>query len=136
MNKFVAMIQIIFGTIGGVIAYWLGGLDEILICLMALIVIDYITGVLSAIHSQTLNSDTGYKGIIKKVAILLVVAVSFVIEKATGSEFLIREITIMFFIANEGLSILENVAEIGIPLPKQLIAILEQLKGDDENANK
>ena len=128
MNKFVAMIQIIFGTIGGVIAYWLGGLDEILICLMALIVIDYITGVLSAIHSQTLNSDTGYKGIIKKVAILLVVAVSFVIEKATGSEFLIREITIMFFIANEGLSVLENVAEIGIPLPKQLIAILEQLK--------
>ena len=103
---------------------------------MALIVIDYITGVLSAIHSQTLNSDTGYKGIIKKVAILLVVAVSFVIEKATGSEFLIREITIMFFIANEGLSVLENVAEIGIPLPKQLIAILEQLKGDDENANK
>ena len=136
MNKFVAMLQIIFGTIGGVIAYWLGGLDEILICLMALIVIDYITGVLSAIHSQTLNSDTGYKGIIKKVAILLVVAVSFVIEKATGSEFLIREITIMFFIANEGLSVLENVAEIGIPLPKQLIAILEQLKGDDNNANK
>lgn len=138
MNRFLAAVSIIFGAIGGAIAYWLGGLDQILIALIALIIIDYITGVLKAIHNSNLNSDVGFKGIIKKVAILLVVAVSFIIEMATGDNFIIREITIMFFIANEGISILENIGEMGVPLPHKLVSILEQLKqeggaNNDEN---
>lgn len=115
-------------ALGGFCAYWLGGLDTILICLTAMIVVDYLTGVLQAIHTKTLNSEIGFKGIAKKVTILLVVAVSFILEQATAGAFQIREIVIMFFIANEAISLIENAGKMGLPIPQKLIDILEQLK--------
>lgn len=120
------------GAIGGFIVYWLGGLDTILKCLIALIVIDYLTGVLQAIFNKCLSSDVGYKGIIKKVVTLLIVALAFIIEQATGGAFAIREIVIFFFIANEGISLLENAGKMGLPLPQKLLDILQQLKGEKE----
>lgn len=124
--------KIIGGTIGGFLAYWLGGLDTILICLTAMVVIDYISGVLQAIYNKNLNSEIGFKGIVKKIVIYIIIAVAFIIETATGNAFAIREIVIMFFIVNEALSIIENVGKTGVKLPKQLITILEQLKGKGE----
>lgn len=123
------VVKGILGTIGGFIAYWLGGLDTILICLIAMLVLDYISGVLAAIHNKNLNSEIGWKGIVKKVFTLLVVAVAFIIETATNNTFAIREIVIIFFIVNEALSLIENAGKIGLPIPEKLTLILEQLKG-------
>lgn len=122
-------IKVVLGAIGGFIAYWLGGLDTILICLIAMLIVDYVSGVLAAVHNKNVNSEIGWKGIVKKVFTLLVVAVAFIIETATEGAFAIREIVIMFFIANEAISLIENAGKIGIPIPEKLIQILEQLKG-------
>lgn len=131
--KILITIKAIIAAIGGVIVYWLGGLDTILICLLAMLVIDYISGILAAIHNKNLNSEIGWKGIVKKSFTLLVVALAFVIETATGNAFAIREVVIMFFIANEALSMIENAGKMGLPIPQKLIDILEQLKkkGDE-----
>lgn len=123
-------IKLVGGTIGGFIAYWLGGLDTIMICLIAMLIIDYITGVLGAIMNGNLNSEIGWKGIVKKVVTLLIVALAFVIETATNNTFAIREIVIMFFIANEAISMLENAGKMGLPIPEKLATILEQLKSE------
>lgn len=129
-----ATVKIVLGAVGGFIAYWLGGLDTILIALIAMLVIDYISGVLAAVHNKEVDSEVGWKGIVKKVFTLLVVAVAFIIELATESAFAIREIVIMFFIANEAISLVENAGKIGLPIPQKLITILTQLKGKgDEN---
>lgn len=121
-------IKIVGGTVGGFLAYWLGGLDAILICLIAMIVLDYITGVLAAVYNGTVSSEIGWKGIVKKVITMLVVALAFIIETATGNTFAIREIVIMFFIVNEAISMLENVTATGIKIPDKLKSILEQIK--------
>ncbi len=112
--------------------YLLGGLDIALKSLLIIIVIDYVTGILSAIYNKKLNSKIGYKGIIKKFSYLFIIALSVIIDNVLGQTGTIRTLVIYFFVANDGLSILENVAEMNIPLPKKLIDVLEQLrkKGD------
>lgn len=127
-----AAIKYVICLISGFLAYWLGGIDTILICLMALIVADYITGVLAAVYNKCLSSDIGLKGIVRKVIMLSVVALAFIIETATNGAFAIREIVIMFFIANEGISLLENASKCGVPFPQKLVDILKQLKGEKE----
>lgn len=108
--------------------YYLGGLDVALKSLLIIIVLDYITGVLSAIHNKKLNSKIGFKGIIKKIVYLIIIALSVILDKILGNSGTIRNLVIYFFVANDGISILENSAEMNIPLPKKLIEILEQLK--------
>lgn len=108
--------------------YLLGGLDVSLKSLLIIIVIDYITGILSAIYNKNLNSKIGYKGIIKKFSYLFIIALSVIIDNVLGQTGTIRTLVIYFFVANDGLSILENVAEMNIPLPKKLVDTLEQLK--------
>lgn len=108
--------------------YLLGGLDIALKSLLIIIVIDYVTGILSAIYNKNLNSKIGYKGIIKKISYLFIIALSVIIDNVLGQTGTIRTLVIYFFVANDGLSILENVAEMNIPLPKKLIDVLEQLK--------
>lgn len=122
-------VKVVGGAIGGFIAYWLGGLDTILIALIAMLVIDYISGVLAAVHNNEVDSEVGWKGIVKKVFTLLVVAVAFIIEMATQNAFAIREVVIVFFIANEAISLVENAGKIGLPIPEKLTNILTQLKG-------
>lgn len=115
------------------VIYYLGGLDIALQSLIVVIIIDYITGLLSAIYNKRLNSVVGLKGILKKFAYLLIVTLSVVIDKIVGETGTIRTLVIYFFVANDGLSILENVAELNVPLPKKLVDTLEQLKskGDE-----
>lgn len=108
--------------------YLLGGLDIALKSLLIIIVIDYVTGILSAIYNKKLNSKIGFKGIIKKFSYLFIIALSVIIDNVLGKTGTIRTLVIYFFVANDGLSILENVAEMNIPLPKKLIDVLEQLK--------
>lgn len=110
------------------IIYLLGGLDIALKSLLIIIVIDYITGILSAIYNKKVNSKIGFKGILKKFSYLFIIALSVIIDFILGQSGTIRTLVIYFFVANDGISILENVAEMNIPLPKKLIDVLEQLK--------
>ena len=112
--------------------YILGGWDIALQSLIIVICIDYITGIERAIYNKNLSSKTVLKGILKKFCYLLVVALSVVIDKLLGNSGLIRSLVIYFFVANDGLSIVENMAEMNIKLPKKLIESLEQIKNKGE----
>ncbi len=111
--------------------YFLGGLDIALKSLLIVIVIDYATGILSAIYNKQINSKVGFKGILKKFSYLLIIVLSVIVDNILGQSGTIRTLVIYFFVANDGISILENVAEMNIPLPPKLLEILEQLKKGD-----
>ena len=108
--------------------YLLGGFDIALKSLLIVIVIDYATGILSAIYNKQINSKVGFRGILKKFSYLLIIALSVIIDNILGQSGTIRTLVIYFFVANDGISILENVAEMNIPLPPKLLETLEQLK--------
>lgn len=108
--------------------YLLGGVDIALKSLLIIICIDYLTGVLSAIYNKKLNSKIGFKGILKKFSYFCIIALSVLIDEVLGQTGVIRSLVIYFFVANDGISILENVGEMGIPLPQKLVEVLEQLK--------
>lgn len=108
--------------------YIFGGLDVALQCLLVAIVIDYITGLIKSYKSANLNSKVGIKGLLKKVGILCLVALTVVIDKLTGNTGYVRSMVIYYLVANEGLSILENLGEVGIIVPEFLKKRLEQLK--------
>ena len=95
-------------------------------------IVDYITGLASAIYNKELSSKSGLKGILKKFSYLCVVALSVVIDNLTGQSGLIRTLVIYFFVANDGLSIIENMAEMGVKLPQKLIDSLEQIRKKGE----
>lgn len=114
------------------IIYLLGGMDIALKSLIIIMMIDYITGLASAIYNKKLSSKIGFKGIIKKFCYLLVVALSVVIDNLISQDGVIRTLVIYFFVANDGLSIIENMAEMDIKLPKKLVDSLEQIKGKGE----
>lgn len=112
--------------------YLLGGIDIALTSLITVMVIDYLTGIASAIYNKELSSKIGLKGILKKFSYLCVVALSVVIDNLTGQSGLIRSLVIYFFVANDGLSIIENMAEMNVKLPQKLIDVLEQIKKKGE----
>ena len=112
--------------------YLVGGFDIAIQSLLIVMVIDYLTGIASAIYNKELSSKVGFKGIIKKFCYLLVVALSVVIDNLLGQSGLIRSLVIYFFVANDGLSIIENMAEMNIKLPQKLIDTLEQIKKKGE----
>ena len=114
------------------IIYLLGGMDIALKSLIIIMMIDYITGIASAIYNKKLSSKIGFKGIIKKFSYLCVVALSVVIDNLICQDGVIRTLVIYFFVANDGLSIIENMAEMDIKLPKKLIDSLEQIKKKGE----
>lgn len=114
------------------VIYLLGGMDIALKSLIIIMMIDYITGIASAIYNKKLSSKIGFKGIIKKFSYLCVVALSVVIDNLISQDGVIRTLVIYFFVANDGLSIVENMAEMDIKLPKKLVDSLEQIKGRGE----
>lgn len=126
------LISNVFSVILTTIVYLLGGVDIALQSLLIVIVIDYLTGIASAIYNKELSSRVGFKGIIKKFSYLLVVALSVVIDNLLGQSGLIRSLVIYFFVANDGLSIIENMAEMNVKLPQKLIDALEQIKKKGE----
>lgn len=110
------------------VIYLLGGIDIALKSLLLIMIFDYITGVLSAIYNKELNSKIGFKGIIKKIGYLFLIALSVLIDNILGQDGTIRTLVIYFFVANDGISILENMGEMNIPLPQKLNDVLEQLR--------
>ena len=126
------LINNILSVILTTTVYLLGGFDIAIQSLLIVIVIDYLTGIASAIYNKKLSSKMGFKGIIKKFCYLLVVALSVVIDNLLGQSGLIRSLVIYFFVANDGLSIIENMAEMNVKLPQKLIDALEQIKKKGE----
>lgn len=124
------IINWVTGTFLTTVVYLLGGLDIALKTLLIFIVLDYITGVCKAIQSKKLNSIIGAKGIVKKVGYLIIVAMSVLLDGVVGNTGTIRSIVIYFFVANEGISIMENWSAMGLPLPKKIYEVLEQIKAE------
>ena len=126
--------QTAFAAIGGLLGWYLGGLDGFLYALITFVVVDYITGVLRAIVEKKLSSRIGAHGIAKKVAIFLVVGIGHLIDTylISGTGAPLRTAVIFFYIANEGVSLIENATTIGLPVPEKLKDVLAQLHGKDE----
>lgn len=129
MNR-VLQNSITGGIVGG-IAYFLGGWDVLIQVLITLIVLDYVTGILAGYVQKELSSRTGYIGIVKKVSILILVVLAVMVDRLMGVN-MCRVATCLFFIGNEGISILENCGNCGIPIPRKLMAALKQIKNDGE----
>jgi toxin secretion/phage lysis holin len=125
------VINFVTGTLLTTVVYFLGGLDTALKTLLILIVLDYITGVCQAIINKKINSTIGAKGIVKKVGYLVIVAVSVLLDEIVGDTGAIRNLVIYFFVANEGISILENWGSMGLPLPQKVMDVLEQIKNEN-----
>ena len=130
-----AKIQLAFTALGGWLGYFLGGADGMLIALIVFVALDYVTGVMCAIVDKKLSSAVGFKGIFKKVLIFALVGVGHILDThVIGSGSAMRTAVICFYLSNEGLSLLENAAHIGLPIPEKLKEILAQLhnRGDKE----
>ena len=121
-------IQIAFTALGGFLGWFLGGMDGFLYALIAFAVIDYITGVLCAISDKTLSSEVGFKGICRKVLIFTLVGIGNIVDVyVLGETGVLRTAVIFFYLSNEGVSLLENAAHLGLPIPEKLKEVLEQL---------
>lgn len=128
MKEFWNTIQLIFTAIGGWLGWFLGGCDGLLYALIAFVIIDYTTGVLCAINDHTLSSEVGFRGIARKVIIFLLVGVGHIIDtQVIGNGSILRTAVIFFYLSNEGVSLVENAAHLGLPVPEKLKAVLEQL---------
>lgn len=125
------VINFFTSTVLTTVLYFLGGWDMALKTLLIIIALDYLTGVCDAIANKKINSKIGAKGIIKKVGYLIIVAVSVQLDQIVGDTGAIRNLVIYFFVANEGISILENWGSMGLPLPEKVMEVLEQLKKDN-----
>lgn len=134
MKAVVNTMQYVFAAMGGAVGAVLGGFDGFLYALIVFVAVDYATGVMVGILNKELSSRVGFRGIFKKVMIFCLVAVGHIIDThviENGS--VLRTAVIFFYLSNEGISILENAALIGLPIPKKLKEVLEQIKEVDEH---
>ena len=137
MKEFWNTIQLIFSAVGGWLGYFLGGCDGLLYALIAFVVIDYITGVMCAIINRELSSAVGFKGIFRKVLIVLLVGIANIIDvQVIGTGAVLRTAVIFFYISNEGVSLLENAGHLGLPIPEKIKTVLEQLHDRAENGKE
>ena len=121
--------QLTFAAIGGFIGWFWGGCDGLIYALITFVVIDYITGVMCAIVSKNLSSEIGFKGLFRKVLIFMLVGIANVVDvQIIGVGSVLRTAVVFFYLSNEGISILENAAVLGLPIPQQLKTALRQLK--------
>lgn len=137
MKEFWNTIQLAFAAVGGWLGYFLGGCDGLLYALLTFVVIDYITGVMYAIADKNLSSEVGFKGICRKVLIFLLVGIANVLDvQVIGTGSVLRTAVIFFYISNEGVSLLENAAHLGLPVPEKIKTVLEQLHDRAESEEK
>lgn len=126
--KWDKILSSIIAGLGACANYFFGGLDMALKTLLLLMVLDYITGLICAGKDKVLSSSTGFKGLCKKILILIIVGVSVSVDNATGTNGIVRSMVIFFYASMEGISILENATRAGVPVPEQLKEMLVQLK--------
>ena len=112
--------------------YLVGGIDVAMSCLLISIAIDYISGLIKGIITKQLSSKTGFRGILKKVACLLVVMLAVLVDRVTGETGAIRTLVIYYFVANEGLSIIENLSQAGVPIPQTIKKTLRVMKKENK----
>lgn len=138
MKEFWNTIQGIFTVIGGWLGYYLGGCDGLMIALIVFVVTDYITGLMCAVIDKKLSSSIGFKGICRKILIFILVGIANMLDvQVIGTGNIFRSAVIFFYLSNEGVSLLENSAHLGLPIPKKLKEILEQLhKRSEETENE
>ena len=139
MKQIWSGIQIAFTAFGGFLGWFLGGIDGFLYALIAFVVIDYITGVMCAITDKKLSSSVGFKGICRKVLIFTLVGIGNIVDVyVLGQGGVLRTAVIFFYLSNEGVSIMENTARLGLPIPAKLKEVLEQLheRGGKDNESE
>ena len=128
MKEFWNMIQMVFAAVGGWLGYYLGGCDGLLLALVAFAAADYLTGVMCAVSDRKLSSNVGFKGICRKVLIFLLVGIANILDvHVIGTGSVLRTAVIFFYLSNEGVSLLENAAHLGLPVPGKIKDVLEQL---------
>ncbi|WP_314353493.1 phage holin family protein [uncultured Granulicatella sp.] len=128
MKATVDSFNIIVSTIGGILGEFLGNMDGILYALVIFVILDYVTGVLYAVEEKKLSSAVGYEGIARKVTIFILVGIANILDSyILGQSGVLRAVVIFFYLSNEGISILENATELGLPVPEKLKNILNQL---------
>ena len=128
MKEFWNVIQMVFAAVGGWLGYYLGGCDGLLLALVAFAAADYLTGVMCAVSDRKLSSNVGFKGICRKVLIFLLVGIANILDvHVIGTGSVLRTAVIFFYISNEGVSLLENAAHLGLPVPGKIKDVLEQL---------
>lgn len=133
MTEIWKYIQALLAMIGGTLGYFLGGFDGLFAVLAMMIVVDYITGVMVAIKEKRVSSKIGFTGICRKILILLFVGIANMLDMyIVGSGSMLRTATIFFYVSNEGISILENATNLGLPVPRKIKEILEQLHDRSE----
>ena len=137
MKEFWTTIQVLFAGIGGWLGWFLGGCDGLLYALLAFVVIDYVTGIMCAVVDKKLSSEVGFKGIFKKVLIFALVGIGHILDtRVIGSGSAMRTAVIFFYLSNEGVSLLENAAYLGLPIPQKLKSVLEQLHDRSEKEDE
>ena len=128
MKATIDSFNIIVSTIGGILGGFLGNMDGILYALVIFVILYYVTGVLYAVEEKNLSSAVGYEGIARKVTIFILVGIANILDSyILGQSGVLRAVVIFFYLSNEGISILENATELGLPVPEKLKNILNQL---------
>ena len=116
-----------------ILSFLFGDMEGLMVALIALIILDYISGVIAAAVEKRLSSEVGAKGIAKKIFMLLIVALANIVDiNVIGDGHVLKTVTVVFYICNECISLIENAGRIGVPVPKKLLDVLEQLKNRDE----
>lgn len=138
VKEFWNTVQMAFTAVGGWLGYFLGGCDGLLIALVVFALADYVTGVMCAISDKKLSSEVGFRGICRKVLLFLLVGVANILDiHIIGTGSVLRTAVIFFYLSNEGVSLLENAAYLGLPVPTKLKDVLAQLHDrDDKEENE
>ena len=134
MSKIQIIIDSIAGAVGAVLGFMYGEVTGLFWALIAFMALDYITGVIVAVIEKRLSSEVGFRGLAKKFLILVFVAVGHIADTyILGGTPAAMSAVMLFYIANEGISIIENAAALGLPVPKKLTSIMEQIKNKSES---
>ena len=132
-----AKLQMAIAAVGGWLGYFVGGVDGLMTALLVLMVMDYVTGIMCAVIDRELSSSVGFRGIFKKVLILMLVGVAHIVDlHVVRSGEALRSAVICFYLSNEGVSVLENAGHLGLPIPEKLKGILAQLHDRIEEADE
>lgn len=126
-------ISLLLGEVATIFIFLVGEVDIALICLLIAIILDYISGMIKAYTTKQLSSKIGFRGILKKLGILLLVMLAVLVDRVTGDTGAVRTVVIYYFVANEGLSIIENLSVAGIPIPNGLKNALKIIRKESND---
>lgn len=137
MKEFWNSIQAVFTVVGGWLGWFLGGCDGLIFALAIFAILDYITGLMCAVNDHKLSSAVGFRGICRKALIFAMVGIGHVLDtQVIGTGSILRTALIFFYLSNEGVSLIENAAHLGLPVPDKLKAVLEQLHDRAEKSEE